>query len=101
MNIVLSPEAQAKAERIPDIAQRLERIRLGTVAGAANAGDSDYRKPGYRRKSGLSREGHWLAIGQLPADFDLERFIDEQREQRIPWRPTSEKELHGPHRVWV
>jgi hypothetical protein len=27
--------------------------------------------------------GHWVATGELPADFDLEHFIKEQRERRI------------------
>lgn len=87
MTIVLSPEAQAKAERIPDIAQRLERFindqyaleqwRARQTKAIATAATRDIGE------NLVCREGHWVANGELPADFDLERFIDAQREQRI------------------
>lgn len=87
MNIVLSPEAQVKAQQIPDFAQRLERFI-----------NDQYLIEQWRRKrltatqtpvpadagTGLAyQEGHWVATGELPADFDLDRFIEEQRERRI------------------
>lgn len=87
MNIVLSPDAQAKAQQIPDFVKRLERFI-----------NDQYRMEQWRRQrltviqtvmsiepeTGLAcREGHWVATGELPADFDLERFIQEQRKIRI------------------
>ena len=85
MAIVLSPESQAKAERIPDFTQRLERFindqyaieqwrthRLQTVLNGSGAG------------TGLIyQDGHWAATGELPVGFDFERFIEEVREARI------------------
>lgn len=87
MFITLSLEAQAKAAQIPDFAQRLERFindqytleewraqRLPAIQ--ASATDNPL--------SGLAwRDGHWVATGDLPADFDLEHFIEEQRTVRI------------------
>jgi hypothetical protein len=86
MNIVLSPDAQAKAQQIPDFFERLERFI-----------NDQYRMEQWRRQrltvkqtimvtteTGLvCQEGHWVATGELPADFDLERFIQEQRKMRI------------------
>ena len=93
MTIILSPEVQAKAERIPDIAQRLERFindqyaleqwrarQTQAIATAANQNIGENL---------VCWEGHWVATGELPADFDLEHFIEEQREQRI-------HEMSGP-----
>ncbi|CDH47107.1 hypothetical protein [Candidatus Contendibacter odensensis] len=86
MNIVLSPDAQAKAQQIPDFFERLERFI-----------NDQYRMEQWRRQrltvnqtlmstteTGLAcQEGHWVATGELPADFDLERFIQDQRKMRI------------------
>ena len=87
MNIVLSPDAQAKAQQIPDFIERPERFI-----------NDQYRMEQWRRQrlaviqtvisseteTGLAcQEGHWVATGELPADFDLERFIQEQRKMRI------------------
>jgi hypothetical protein len=87
MAIVLSPEAQAKAERIPNFAQRLERFINDQYALEQWRAQ---RLKAFRTsalpaiEAGLAcREGHWVAVGELPADFDLERFIEEQREARI------------------
>jgi hypothetical protein len=85
MAIVLSSESQAKAERIPDFTQRLERFindqyaveqwrahQLQTVLNGSGAG------------TGLIyQDGHWAATGELPVGFDFERFIEEVREVRI------------------
>lgn len=87
MNIVLSPDAQAKAQQIPDFAERLERFinaeylserwrrqRLNAIQTTVSA------NPGVGL---MYQAGHWVATGELPADFDLDRFIEEQRKKRI------------------
>ncbi len=85
MTINLSPEIEAKAARIPDFAQRLERFvndqyaveqwrihRLQTVLNGSEAG------------TGLIyQDGHWAATGELPVGFDFGRFIEEVQEARI------------------
>lgn len=87
MNIVLSPDAQVKAQQIPDFVQRLERFindqylieqwRQKRLTAMQTLMVADTR-------TGLAYQaGHWVATGELPADFDLERFIEEQRESRI------------------
>ena len=87
MSIVLSPEAQAKAERIPDIAQRLERFITDQYALEQwRAQQTQAMATTANRDIGenlVCWEGHWVATGELPPDFDLERFINDQREQRI------------------
>jgi hypothetical protein len=87
MNIVLSPDAQAKIQQIPDFSERLERFindqylierwRRQQMTVIKNSMAAD---PG----AGLAcQAGHWVATGELPAGFDWERFIEEQREIRI------------------
>lgn len=87
MTIVLSPETEAKAARIPNFAQRLERFINDQYALEQwRAQRSTAMQTSITQDIGESlacREGHWVATGELPADFDLERFIEEQREQRI------------------
>ena len=85
MAIVLSPESQAKAERIPDFAQRLERFINDQYAVEQwRAHQLQTVLTGPDAETGLAyQDGHWAATGELPVGFDLDRFIEELREARI------------------
>jgi hypothetical protein len=86
MTIVLSPEMQAKAEQIPDFAQRLERFINDqyTVEQWRTHQLKRVRTEEQDTQMELAyRDGHWVAIGELPAGFDFERFTEELREVRI------------------
>lgn len=85
MTIVLSPEMQAKAEQIPDFAQRLERFINDqyTVEQWRTHQLKRVRTEQDARMGLAYRDGHWGAIGELPVGFDFERFIEELREARI------------------
>jgi hypothetical protein len=85
MTIVLSPEMQAKAEQIPDFAQRLERFINDqyTVEQWRTHQLKRVRTEQDARMGLAYRDGHWGAIGELPSGFDFERFTEELREARI------------------
>lgn len=86
MTITLNLETQTKVERIPDFAQRLERFideqyaleqwRMQQLEAVEPA------IAGAEGKGLAWQEGHWVATGELPADFDLQRFIEAQRKAR-------------------
>ena len=85
MVIVLSPESQAKAEQIPDFAQRLERFINDQYAVEQwRTHQLQAVLTGPEVETGLAyQDGHWAATGELPVGFDFDRFIEELREARI------------------
>ena len=85
MVIILSSESQAKAEQIPDFAQRLERFINDQYAVEQwRAHQSHTVLAGPESETGLAyQDGHWAATGELPVGFDFRQFIEELRGARI------------------
>ena len=78
MVIVLSPESEAKAEQIPDFAQRLERfINDQYAAEQWRTHQLQTVLTGPEFEIGLAyQDGHWAATGELPVGFNFERLIE-------------------------